>query len=149
MNTRTIAVKERPLFGSQVPAQKPTTLENVHSWLKLISEIVSAVVITTTVASGIIGILIIGTYLSNFTIPISPIDTLSVSSFQLFMVFFIAILVGVVVFLFTPLTAPYLWRVRHERAYRSSLTDGTSHPIPSRPRPLPLSPLVKRDLHFC
>ena len=87
--------------------QKPTTLEDVHSRLKLVSEIVTAVVIITTVTSVVIGTMVINLYLSNFSISISPLDTLSASSLQIFMVFFVTLMVGAVSLFLIPFAAPY------------------------------------------
>ena len=68
--------------GLAAPVQKPTTLENAHRSLKLVSEIVTAVVIITTVISAIVGTILIRLYLSYFSVAISPLDTLSASSLQ-------------------------------------------------------------------
>ena len=107
MNTRIVAAKDRP-SGSQVPVQKSGLLENVHERLKLLGEIVTAVVIVTTFVSVIIGTIIIRIYLSNFLIAISPLDTFGASSLEIFMVFFIALLVGAVVLFLSPLLATYV-----------------------------------------
>ena len=58
MNTRVVAAEDRP-SGSQVPVQKSSMLENVHERLKLLGEIVTAVVIVTTFISVIIGTMLI------------------------------------------------------------------------------------------
>src|SRR5262249_18259038 len=96
---------DRPL-GSRVPVQ--TQVENVHKWLKPLGEIVTAASIITAFASVVIGAIIIRIYLSNFAIPISPLDTFSASSLQIFVFFFIALL-GTSVFIFlVPFYAAYL-----------------------------------------
>jgi hypothetical protein len=105
MNTRAVATKDRPL-GSQVPVQ--TQMENARRWLKPLREIVIDVSTITAFASAIIGTTIIRVYLSNFSIPISPLDTFSGVSLQIFAFLFITIL-GTAVFLFlVPFCAPYL-----------------------------------------
>jgi hypothetical protein len=107
MNTRAVAAQNIK-SGSQVPVQKPTTLENVHKWLKLMGEIVTAIVIVATFASVILGTIIIRIYLSHFIVVISPLDTFGASSLEIFMVFFITLL-GSAGFLFlAPLLATYL-----------------------------------------
>jgi hypothetical protein len=104
MDTRVVA-KDRSL-GSQVPVQ--TQMEKAHRWLKLLGEMVAAAVGITTVASIIIGTIIIKIYLSYFAIAISPLDTFSASSLQIFVFFFI-LLLGSAVFLFlVPLCATYI-----------------------------------------
>jgi len=124
--------KDRPL-GSQVPVQKPTTLENIHKWLKLVGEMVTAVVIIATVTSVVIGTIIVRIYLSSFSIPISPLDTLSASSLQIFMVFFLTLMGGVVFLFLAPLAATYLV----ELGTRESLPNlfGRRYILPDTPRP--------------
>ena len=91
-------------YPSRVP---PTTFESLHDWLKLLGEMVTAIVIMTTFASVIIGYIVITFYLSNFSVVISPLDTFSLSSIQIFMVFFLAILISAVVLFLFPLWATY------------------------------------------
>jgi hypothetical protein len=55
-------MKKDRLLGSQVPAQEPTMLENLHRRLKLVGEIVAAVVTVLVVPSLIIGAFIIQEY---------------------------------------------------------------------------------------
>jgi hypothetical protein len=101
-------MKKDRLFGPQVPVQKPTTLENMHKWLKLVGEMVTSAVIIATVTSVVIGTIMVRIYLSSFSISISPLDTLSASSLQIFMVFFLTLMGGAVFLFLAPLAATYI-----------------------------------------
>jgi hypothetical protein len=89
--------KDRPL----------TTLENVYRWLKLLGGMAAAVVAIMTAISFIIGTVIIQIYLSNFSIPISPLPDLSQKSLQIFIFIFIALLASAVGALLLPFLNPY------------------------------------------
>ena len=99
-------------------------------------EIVTAVVIITTFISVIFGTVIIRIYLSNFSIPISPLDAFSVSSLQIFMVFFVTLLTGAVALFLIPLFATYF--VDPETRYSFPKLFGRRYipPVILRPRTL-------------
>jgi hypothetical protein len=80
---------------------------NVHRWLKRAGEIATSVTIITTFVSVVGGVIILRVYLSNFAPTISPLDTLSVVSLQVFMVCFLSFLSSVVCLVLTPFGARY------------------------------------------
>lgn len=89
--------KDRPL----------TTLENVYRWLKLVGAMAAAVVAIITAISLTIGTVIIQIYLSNFSIPITPLPDLSQQSLQIFILVFIWFLASAVGALLLPFLNPY------------------------------------------
>jgi hypothetical protein len=62
----------------------------------------------TDFASAIVGFVLIRIYLSNFSIPISPLDAFGVSSLQIFSFFFIAGLGSEVFVFLLPICATYI-----------------------------------------
>src|ERR1700758_707597 len=80
-------------FQSDTMTEK---VAKVHRWLKRAGEIVTSVTIITTFVSVVGGAIILNVYLSNFAPIISPFDTFSVVSLQVFMVFFLSLLGSVV-----------------------------------------------------
>jgi hypothetical protein len=76
---------------------RPLTMENVSRWLKLVAAMAGAVVAIITAISLTIGTVIIQIYLSNFSIPITPLPDLSRQSLQIFIFVFIALLASAVV----------------------------------------------------
>jgi hypothetical protein len=94
---RDVMKKDRPL----------TTLETVYRWLKLVGGIATAVVAIFIAISAIIGTVIIQIYLSDFSIPITPLPDLSQQSLQIFIFVFIALLACAVGALLLPFLKPY------------------------------------------
>lgn len=94
---RYVMKKDRPL----------TTLENVYRWLKLVGAMAAAVVAIITAISLTIGTVIIQIYLSNFSIPITPLPDLSQQSLQIFILVFIWFLASAVGALLLPFLNPY------------------------------------------
>jgi hypothetical protein len=101
-----MSMKKNRLLGSHVPAQKPTPFEDAYRGLKSVRRIVVAIagiVAAVHVIAQFIGPLIIQIYLLNFTILISPAGTLSKSSLEIFVVFLLILLGGLVGLVASPM----------------------------------------------
>ena len=79
-------------------------MENAHKWIKLVVDVITLIIF----ASVILGYVMIRTYLSNFRTFISPLDTFSASSLQIFGILFIVLLGSAVFFFLVPFCAPYI-----------------------------------------
>jgi hypothetical protein len=90
-----------------------TTLENVYRWLKLVAAMAAAVVALITAISLTIGTVIIQIYLSNFSIPITPLPDLSQQSLQIFIIVFIWLLASPVGVFFCRSLHPIPWYLKH------------------------------------
>ena len=80
-----------------------TALANVHRWLKHVCGIITA----AGIIGAIIATVIIQVYLSNFSIYISPVDTLSTRSLEIFMFVFSALLLSLVGVFLSPFFTPH------------------------------------------